>query len=139
MEPISGQVATSAAEQLNQLSQPQEVIGEEGGGSSPFLEVMNRMEAAPAEAGEAVGRVVEVEPSEGPALKELRAFFDGVQMDEQQLDSMMTKSLSGAEMSPQDLLRMQALVYNYSQKIDLASKALSNATSGVKQLMNTQV
>jgi len=140
MEPISGQMASQMTEQVTQISQDPEAMG--GGGaakSASFEDVFSQVQAREVEQVAPAEKVAEVSKAEGPASTRLRDFVDGVQSDETTLDKMMSKSMSGAEMSPQELLQMQALIYNYSQKIELATKAVSNAGSGMKQIMNTQV
>lgn len=140
MDPISGQMASQMSEQASKISEhPEAMGGADAAKSSSFEDVFSQVQAREVEASAPIEAVAEVAPTEGPASTRLRDFIDGVQSDETTLDKLMTKSMSGAEMSSQDLLQMQALIYNYSQKIELATKAVSNAGSGIKQIMNTQV
>lgn len=53
--------------------------------------------------------------------------------------AIMKSALSGQKMGPQELLAMQAGVYRFSQELELTSKVVEKATSGIKQTMNTQV
>ncbi len=62
-----------------------------------------------------------------------------IHRDEKQLNSMIRRAERGADFDNQELIRMQALSYRYSQKVDLASKVVNTATSGLKQILNTQV
>jgi hypothetical protein len=55
------------------------------------------------------------------------------------MTKIMKMALSGRQMNPQELLAMQAGVYRFSQELDLTSKVVEKATSGIKQTMNTQV
>lgn len=55
------------------------------------------------------------------------------------LDSIIKKAASGKQFSNQELLAMQAGVYKFSQELELTSKVVEKATSGVKQTMQTQV
>lgn len=139
MEPISGQMASQMTEQVTQISQDPEAMGGGASKSASFEDVFSQVQAREVEQVAPAEKVAEVAEAEGPASTRLRDFINGVQGDETRLDKMMSKSMSGAEMSPQELLQMQALIYNYSQKIELATKAVSNAGSGMKQIMNTQV
>ena len=43
---------------------------------------------------------------------------------------------AGGDMAPQDLLALQAGVYRYSEAVDLASKLVDRASSGVKTVVN---
>jgi hypothetical protein len=51
----------------------------------------------------------------------------------------MKMALSGRQFTPPELLAMQAGVYRFSQELELTSKVIEKATSGIKQTMNTQV
>jgi hypothetical protein len=42
----------------------------------------------------------------------------------------------GSELAPTDLLALQAGVYRYSEAVDLASKLVDRASSGVKTVVN---
>ena len=42
-------------------------------------------------------------------------------------------------MSNQELLSMQAGMYKYTQELDLVSKVVEKATSGLKDTLKTQV
>jgi hypothetical protein len=55
------------------------------------------------------------------------------------MTQIMNLALSHRQFSPAELLAMQAGVYRFSQEIELTSKVVEKATSGIKQTMNTQV
>ncbi|MBI5508841.1 MAG: ATP-dependent helicase HrpB [Deltaproteobacteria bacterium] len=55
------------------------------------------------------------------------------------MTQIMNMALSGRQFSPGELLAMQAGVYRFSQELELTSKVVEKATSGIKQTMNTQV
>jgi hypothetical protein len=55
------------------------------------------------------------------------------------LDQLLKLAESGRSFSPAELLAFQTHAYRASQEIDLASKVVDKATSGVKQTLNTQV
>lgn len=55
------------------------------------------------------------------------------------MTGIMKMALSGRQFSPPELLAMQAGVYRFSQELELTSKVIEKATSGIKQTMNTQV
>ena len=55
------------------------------------------------------------------------------------MTNIMNLALSGRQFSPPELIAMQAGVYRFSQELELTSKVVEKATSGVKQTMNTQV
>lgn len=55
------------------------------------------------------------------------------------LDDIIKLSLSGKKFDAQELLAIQASVHKFSQELELTSKVVEKATSGVKQTMQTQV
>lgn len=151
-DPISGKIASQMAQQANQAGEQADAVNESSSTQqSSFKDVLSnvqnrQVDGAQAAEGvdgpqkaQAVDAVDQAQQAEGPAQTRLREFLDNMSTDETKLDKMMSQSLSGAEMSQQDLLQMQALIYSYSQKVELATKAVSNAAGGMKQIMNTQV
>ena len=55
------------------------------------------------------------------------------------LDQIIKMATSGKTYGNQELLAVQAAVYKFSQELELTSKVVEKATSGVKQTMQTQV
>jgi hypothetical protein len=55
------------------------------------------------------------------------------------IDKMINGGLSGKSMSNQELLSLQAGMYKYTQELDLVSKVVEKATSGLKDTLKTQV
>lgn len=55
------------------------------------------------------------------------------------LEGLMKTAMSGQKLSNQEMIGVQAGVYMYSQQMELTSKVIDKATSGIKQAMNTQV
>jgi hypothetical protein len=45
----------------------------------------------------------------------------------------------GVQQNPQNLLAMQAKIYQISEDVELLSKMVDQATSGVKSVLQTQV
>ncbi len=69
------------------------------------------------------------------AMKMLEGLIGG----QDKMTQIMKMALSGRQMSPPELLAMQAGIYRFSQELELTSKVVEKATSGLKQTMNTQV
>lgn len=136
MDPIEGTKLASIApmEQADTLSGPSAT--EESG--TAFKDVL----AEKMDDGEGV-QVDGVDAIEAPEPTEMRervdSFMKDVLSDEKQLDKIMSRAASGADMNNDELLKMQALMYGYAQKVDLATKVVEKSTSGVKQMMQTQV
>lgn len=56
-----------------------------------------------------------------------------------QLDQLINGGLSGKNFSNSELLGLQAGMYKYTQELDLCSKVVEKATSGLKDTLKTQV
>ena len=52
--------------------------------------------------------------------------------------SALDASKRGHDLGPSELLALQAGVYRYSETVDLASKLIDRATSGVKTVIQGQ-
>ena len=69
----------------------------------------------------------------------LEKLFGGVMEGQGKLDKIIKLATSGKSFSPTELLAVQAGVYKFSQELELTSKVVEKATSGVKQTLQTQV
>lgn len=58
---------------------------------------------------------------------------------QQKLDKVLELAQSGRTFNTAELIALQAHVYGASQEIDLASKVVEKATSGLKTLLQTQL
>jgi len=65
--------------------------------------------------------------------------LQGLVSGQDRMNGLMKIALSGKQMGPHELLAMQAGIYRFSQELELTSKVVEKATSGIKQTMNTQV
>ncbi|WP_426750646.1 ATP-dependent helicase HrpB [Myxococcus sp. Y35] len=55
------------------------------------------------------------------------------------LDDIIKKASSGKQFSNAELLSLQASMYQYTQQLDLTSKVVEKATTGLKDVVKTQV
>jgi hypothetical protein len=69
----------------------------------------------------------------------LKAVLQQVVEGQNKLDQIIKMATSGKTYGNQELLAIQASVYKFSQELELTSKVVEKATSGVKQTMQTQV
>jgi hypothetical protein len=69
----------------------------------------------------------------------LKAVLNQVVEGQNKLDQIIKMATSGKTYGNQELLAIQASVYKFSQELELTSKVVEKATSGVKQTMQTQV
>ena len=53
--------------------------------------------------------------------------------------ALINTGMGGKPMSNGELLSLQASMYKYSQELDLTSKVVEKATSGLKDVVKTQV
>jgi hypothetical protein len=78
-----------------------------------------------------------VDPSN--SNKGIRKLLSQVVEGQNKLDDIIKMATSGKTYGQQDLLAIQASVYKFSQELELTSKVVEKATSGIKQTMQTQV
>ena len=69
----------------------------------------------------------------------LTKMLEGLIGGQDRMTGIMNMALSGRQFSPPELIGLQAGVYRFSQELELTSKVVEKATSGIKQTMNTQV
>lgn len=55
------------------------------------------------------------------------------------IDKLINGGLNGKSFSNSELLSLQAGMYKYTQELDLCSKVVEKATSGLKDTLKTQV
>lgn len=137
-DPISGQMASQAVESLASQDQAQGVT--DSPSTTDFadcLEALDQVDAA--QLVEAIESLDGVEAIEGVEEISTDDFIQRLMQEESEIQAMMERCMSGEELGTQDMLQMQALIYSYSQRVDLATKVVDKATSGVQQVMNTQV
>jgi hypothetical protein len=88
-----------------------------------------------------VDKSIGVKPVEGATKTEtgFKAVLQQVVNGQNKLDDIIKMATSGKTYGNQELLAIQASVYKFSQELELTSKVVEKATSGVKQTMQTQV
>ncbi len=167
MDPTGGGIGKAAGELMKEMQKAQQEVQQKNisqpGGVGSFDQVMQtqgtqgtqaaqQVQAtqqvhAPAEAGKVLQqakinanmpstRVGAAEKSEQSKLGDMLQKLIGGQ---DKMTQIMNMASSGRQFSPAELLAMQAGVYRFSQELELTSKVVEKATSGIKQTMNTQV
>ena len=68
----------------------------------------------------------------------VRALGREVQRGESNMQSALQSSRSGASLGPAELIALQAGVYRYSEALDLVSRLVDHATSGLKTIVQAQ-
>jgi hypothetical protein len=100
------------------------------------------LRTAQAQQVQGIDKSTGVKPVEAKAeTKEsgLKAMLNQVVDGQNKLDQIIKMATSGKVYGNQELLAIQASVYKFSQELELTSKVVEKATSGVKQTMQTQV
>lgn len=69
----------------------------------------------------------------------ISGLFANIEKGQVQMDKLITGGLSGKNFSNSELLALQAGMYKYSQELELTSKVVEKATSGLKDTLKTQV
>ncbi|MDY7228610.1 ATP-dependent helicase HrpB [Hyalangium rubrum] len=82
------------------------------------------------------GRVDSVQSARAQQATQM---LDRVSQAQKRLDHILKLAESGRTFTPAELLAFQAHVYRASQELDLAGKVVEKATSGVKQVLQTQI
>jgi hypothetical protein len=167
MDPTGGGIGKAAGELMKEMQRAQQEVQQQKinqpGGTGSFDQVMQTQGTqgtqaaqqvqgaqaiqAPAEASKVLQqakinanmpstRVGAAENSEQSKLGDMLQKLMGGQ---DKMTQIMNMATSGRQFSPAELLAMQAGVYRFSQELELTSKVVEKATSGIKQTMNTQV
>lgn len=69
----------------------------------------------------------------------VQKMFRDIEHGQNQMEAVLREAMSGRKFNPQELLALQAGVYRYAQELELASKVVEKATTGVKDTLKTQV
>jgi hypothetical protein len=69
----------------------------------------------------------------------INGLFANIEKGQVQMDKLINGGLSGKNFSNSELLALQAGMYKYSQELELTSKVVEKATSGLKDTLKTQV
>lgn len=167
MDPGTGGLGKAAQEMMQQVQQAQQqsqTVGQTQGGTEnkfdklltqqvnqthPVQDVQKVQETTKAADALRVAKAQNVDPSlqvkpvenvkDPKKLDGVKRLMAGVMDGQNALDQIISKACSGKQFSNQELLAMQASVYKFSQELELTSKVVEKATSGVKQTMQTQV
>jgi exonuclease VII small subunit len=88
---------------------------------------------------EAVRQVEGVAKPEQATLNLVSHVVRELEQGQLRLDKLIGAGMSGKEFSNAELLSLQASMYKYTLELDLTSKVVEKATSGLKDVVKTQV
>jgi hypothetical protein len=158
-DPTGNGIGKASQQMVQELQkQMQQTDHKQGAQSTQFSEVLNAQDPSkvndPAKAADVLRTaqmnqvngtdearlgVKPVEAKEKAAGAGLKGLLNQVVDGQNKLDDIIKLATSGKSYGNQELLAIQAAVYKFSQELDLTSKVVEKATSGVKQTMQTQV
>lgn len=128
-----GPEAAGQVQQVQQVQAPQQVDQAQRVGQVGRIgetdKVATARGAMPAEA---------TNRSEG-ANKFLSGVVEHLEQGQNYMDSLISQGMSGKQFSNAELISLQAGMYKYTQELDLTSKVVEKATSGIKDTLKTQV
>lgn len=84
------------------------------------------------------------EPVQGKAETQksrnmMTTVVDSLEKGQVNLEKLIEAGASGKQFSNAELLSLQASMYKYTQELDLTSKVVEKATSGLKDMVKTQL
>ena len=88
---------------------------------------------------EPVRQVESVTKAEKPAVNLVTHVVRELVAGHLRLEKLIQASASGKQFSNAELLSLQASMYKYTLELDLTSKVVEKATSGIKDVVKTQV
>jgi hypothetical protein len=88
---------------------------------------------------ETVRQVESVSRTEKPGLNLVSHVVRELETGHLRLEKLIKASAAGKRFSNAELLSLQASMYKYTLELDLTSKVVEKATSGLKDVVKTQV
>ncbi|HLL06791.1 MAG TPA: ATP-dependent helicase HrpB [Myxococcaceae bacterium] len=88
---------------------------------------------------EPVRQVESVTKAEKPTVNLVTHVVRELEAGHLRLEKLIQASASGKQFSNAELLSLQASMYKYTLELDLTSKVVEKATSGIKDVVKTQV
>jgi hypothetical protein len=137
---VGGAGATPALEPLGKARFSEVLEGVKGPAKHPGPQVASEGSPRPAPAGTAeVQAGARVESVRSARSQQAVRMLDRVSEAQQRLERILELACSGKTFTPNELIALQAHVYQASQELDLVGKVVEKATGGVKQVLQTQV
>ena len=163
-----GKAAGELMKEMQQAQEQLQKLQEQQGGADG-AKFQDSMQAQQAQQSQQVNQVQEIQPSKtvegttkaanvllqaqqggpvssttvGQAAKAQRSqmaeVVEQLVNGQDKMAGIMKMALSGKKFNSSELLAMQAGIYRFSQELEITSKVVEKATSGIKQTMNTQV
>lgn len=136
-DPMMGIAATQRMQPLPDQGTPQVSKPGESKFDAVLADKAGKTQAVPG--AEAVKPVESVAKPEHATLKLVSHVVSELEQGQARLDTLIGAGLSGKSFSNAELLSLQASMYKYTLELDLTSKVVEKATSGLKDVVKTQV
>jgi hypothetical protein len=78
-------------------------------------------------------------PAAGPLARTVEGLVQRVSANEARVDALLDAAARGKTFTPAELIAMQAVVFRYSQAVELLSRGADRLVGAVKQTLGTQV
>ena len=132
-EQVQGTQATQATQRAEQIRQAESV-------SKTEKAALNKVNTAGQEPATARGaEAVKGKQEAGKVGNMLSHVVGELEKGQVNMDKLIQAGASGKTFSNAELLSLQAGMYKYTQELDLTSKVVEKATSGLKDTLKTQV
>jgi hypothetical protein len=82
---------------------------------------------------------VDAKPETSKASNMVSNVVTSLEKGQMNLEKLINSGMGGKNFSNSELLSLQASMYKYTQELDLTSKVVEKATSGLKDVVKTQV
>jgi hypothetical protein len=96
-------------------------------------------QAQPVQSPETARQVESVGKTEKPGMNLVTHVVHELEAGHLRLEKLIHASATGKQFSNAELLSLQASMYKYTLELDLTSKVVEKATSGIKDVVKTQV
>ncbi len=155
-----GGAAKIAMQQLQQMqnAQPNQQMNAQGGNAAKFQQSMQTQQINQPQQVNQINQTQKVEktrsirdvaqtqktqganaPQKPNSAKGVERFLDGLNNRKNDVDKLMKQAMQGKSFNNKELLVLQYKMSTFSLEMDLVSKVVEKASSGIKQAMNTQV
>ena len=101
---------------------------------------LNKVNGANSESVSArAAQPVDAKPETSKAGGMVSSVVTSLEKGQLNLEKLINSGVNGKNFSNSELLSLQASMYKYTQELDLTSKVVEKATSGLKDVVKTQV
>ena len=130
---VQGAQAAQATQRADQVRQAEAV-------SKTEKAALNKVNVAGQEPATTKGaQAVDAKPETSKASSMISHVVGELERGQINMEKLIQSGASGKTFSNAELLSLQAGMYKYTQELDLTSKVVEKATSGIKDTLKTQV